>query len=111
MSIPEVDPAEARDLVTAGAVLLDVREADEWAAGHAPEAQLVPLRDVPVRVDELSRDRRIVAVCRSGARSGRVTEFLNAQGFDVVNLKGGMKAWAAADLPVQTDDGSPGTVA
>jgi rhodanese-related sulfurtransferase len=111
VSVPEVGPDEARDLVTAGAVMLDVREPDEWDAGHVPEAQSVPMREVPVRVDELSRDRRIVAVCRSGARSGRVTEFLNAQGFDVVNLAGGMKAWAAADLPVQTDDGSPGTVA
>ena len=111
MTIPEVGPAEARELTTGGAVLLDVREPEEWAAGHAPDAQFVPLRDVPARVDELPHERRIVAVCRSGARSGKATEFLQARGFDVVNLAGGMQAWANAGLPVTTDDGSPGTVA
>jgi rhodanese-related sulfurtransferase len=111
VSITEVDPNEARALVSGGALLLDVREPDEWAAGHAPEAQFVPLREVPERVEELSRERRIVAVCRSGARSGKATQFLQARGFDVVNLAGGMQAWAASGLPVETDDGSTGTVA
>jgi rhodanese-related sulfurtransferase len=111
VSVPEVDTVEGRELVTSGAFLLDVREADEWVAGHAPEAQFLPLRELPARIDQLPRDRRIVAVCRSGARSGRATEFLNARGFDVVNLAGGMQAWEAAGFPVETDDGSPGTVA
>jgi rhodanese-related sulfurtransferase len=111
VSVPEVSPEEARALVTAGALLLDVREADEWAAGHAPEATLAPLASVPDRAATLPRDRVIVAVCRSGARSGRATEYLRAQGLDVVNLGGGMKAWAAAGYPVETDGGSPGTVA
>jgi rhodanese-related sulfurtransferase len=111
VTAPEVDATEGRSLVEDGALLLDVRQPNEWEAGHAPGATFVPLGDVPTHVDDLPRDRRIVAICRSGARSGRATEFLVAQGFDAVNLAGGMKAWAQAGYPVETDDGSPGTVA
>ena len=109
--VPEVDIDAARTLVESGALLLDVREPDEWVSGHAPDARHVPMSDVPNALDALPRDRRVVAVCRSGARSGRVTEFLVAQGFDVVNLAGGMQAWASAGHPVVTDDGAPGQVA
>lgn len=108
--IPEVDPSEGHALVEGGALLLDVREPDEWAAGHAPGAYFLPLGQVQGRVDELPTDRRIVAICRSGGRSGTVTEALNAWGYDVVNLAGGMRAWARDGLAVVTDDGSPGTV-
>jgi rhodanese-related sulfurtransferase len=114
-SVPEVEPDEGRALVDAGAVLLDVREADEWQAGHAAKAVWIPLGEIAARADELRAteptvDRRIVAVCRSGGRSERATRFLLAQGFDVVNLAGGMRAWAAAGLDVVTDDGRPGAV-
>jgi rhodanese-related sulfurtransferase len=111
MSVPEVSAGEAHELADEGALLLDVRQPDEWEAGHAPGARLLPLREVPDSLASLPKDRRIVAVCRSGARSGRATEFLVAQGFDVVNLAGGMQAWAMAGFPVETDDGSAGTVA
>jgi len=111
VSIPEVGAEEAQELVESGALLLDVREPEEWVAGHAPQAQFVPLGEVPASLDALPRSRRIVAVCRSGARSGKATEFLATHGFDVVNLGGGMQAWAAAGFTVETDDGVPGTVA
>jgi rhodanese-related sulfurtransferase len=111
VTVPEVDATEGRSLVEGGALLLDVRQPEEWVAGHAPGATFVPLGEVPAHVDALPRDRRIVAICRSGARSGRATEFLVGQGFDAVNLAGGMKAWAQEGYPVETDDGSPGTVA
>jgi rhodanese-related sulfurtransferase len=107
---PEVEPAEGRTLVDAGALLLDVRELDEWQAGHASDARFVPLGELEARIGELARDRRIVAICRSGARSGRATVFLRAAGFDAVNLAGGMRAWSSAGLDVVTDDGAPGTV-
>jgi rhodanese-related sulfurtransferase len=110
VSVPEVEADEAHALAEGGALLLDVREADEWQAGRAPGAQWVPLGTLAERVDDLPRAQRIVAVCRSGARSGRATQFLNAQGFDAVNLAGGMKAWAASGHSVVADDGSPGTV-
>ncbi|HZP30672.1 MAG TPA: rhodanese-like domain-containing protein [Acidimicrobiia bacterium] len=109
-SVPEVDAAEGRRRVEGGALLLDVREPDEWTAGHAPEARLIPLGQVQARLAELPKDRTIVAVCRSGGRSASVTEALTAWGYDAVNLAGGMRAWAAAGLPVVTDDGAPGAV-
>ena len=109
-SVPEVEADEGRALVDAGAALLDVREVDEWQAGHAPDAQFIPLSELEARVGELAADRRIVAVCRSGARSERATRFLRAQGYDVVNMTGGMRAWAAAGFDVVTDDGGPGAV-
>jgi len=114
-SVPEVGPEEGRALVDGGAVLLDVREVDEWQAGHAAGAVFIPLGEVAARANELranepTADRRIVAICRAGGRSERATRFLRAQGFDVVNLAGGMRAWAAAGLDVVTDDGQPGAV-
>ena len=109
-TVPEVEPDVGRALLDAGAALLDVRNVDEWEAGHAPEAQFIPLSELAARTGELARDRRIVAICRSGARSERATVFLRAQGFDAVNLTGGMRAWAATGLDVVSDDGTPGTV-
>ncbi|MCJ7438154.1 MAG: rhodanese-like domain-containing protein [Acidimicrobiia bacterium] len=109
--IPEVQVDEARRRVDAGAVLLDVREPDEWRAGHAEGAQWIPMAEVASRQVEIPAGRDVVVICRSGARSGRVTEALVQGGHDAVNLAGGMQAWAGAGLPVVTDDGSPGTVA
>ncbi len=108
--VTEVSAEEGHQLVEGGALLLDVREADEWEAGHAPEAVWMPLGEVQARVGELPNDQRIVAICRSGARSRAVTEALVGAGYDVVNLDGGMRAWAAEDLPVIAADGLPGTV-
>jgi rhodanese-related sulfurtransferase/glyoxylase-like metal-dependent hydrolase (beta-lactamase superfamily II) len=111
VEVPEVTAEETSVLVAEGALLLDVREADEWHSGHAPNAMHIPMREVPARIDEIPTDRRIVAICRSGGRSRAVAEALIGAGFDVVNVDGGMRAWAAADLPIETDDGSPGVVA
>ena len=108
---PEVDVAEGCRLVEAGAVLLDVREAGEWQAGHAVGAQWIPMGEVAGRQSEIPVGRDVVVICRSGARSGRVTEALVGAGHDAVNLVGGMQAWAAAGLPVVTEHGGPGTVA
>jgi rhodanese-related sulfurtransferase/glyoxylase-like metal-dependent hydrolase (beta-lactamase superfamily II) len=110
-NVPQIDPEACRALVEDGALLLDVREPDEWSAGHAPDAVFVPMKEVRARQSELPKDRRIVTICRSGGRSAAVTEALNAWGFDSVNLAGGLYAWEAAGLPVVLDDGSPGTIA
>lgn len=106
--VPQVDPHEARRLAGEGALLLDVREPAEWAAGHAPDALHVPLGSLDG--DRLPGDRRIVAVCRSGHRSAHAALALRAWGYDAMNLDGGMQAWAAAGLPVVTDAGHPGQV-
>jgi rhodanese-related sulfurtransferase len=108
--VPEVGPAEAVELVAGGAVLLDVREDEEWVAGHAPQAVHVSMGEVADRVGELPAGRTIVCVCRVGGRSGAVAEHLRGVGVDAVNLTGGMNAWAEAGQPVVDDAGSPGRV-
>jgi rhodanese-related sulfurtransferase len=91
-------------------VLLDVREADEWEAGHAPGAKWVRLAELEGARFQLPINRRIVCVCRSGGRSARATAELIQMGFDAVNMEGGMRAWEARGLPVVKDDGTPGEV-
>ncbi|HEX9506657.1 MAG TPA: rhodanese-like domain-containing protein [Acidimicrobiia bacterium] len=108
--VRDVTAEEAGQFVEAGALLLDVREADEWDAGHAPAATWIPMGDLQARVGELPTDRPIVAICRTGARSRTVAEALVGVGYDVVNVDGGMRAWAAEDLTVVATDGLPGTV-
>lgn len=74
--------------------VLDVREPDEYRAGNIG-GHLIPLNDLPKRLDELDATRETVVHCRSGARSAKAVEFLRAQGFrDVKNLVGGILAWA-----------------
>src|SRR5262249_51910632 len=97
-------------LVEDGAFLLDVREADEWDAGHAPQATWIPLGEVSARAGELPRSTRIVAVCRSGGRSRAVAAALLEAGYDAVNVDGGMRAWATEDFEVVASDGLPGVV-
>lgn len=109
MSIPEVDPVEALRLTNeSGAILLDVREDDEWSAGHAPGAVHRPLGSL----DSSTYDAGVpvVAVCRSGKRSAVAAGQLAAAGFTVYNLAGGMQAWLATGQPVIKDDANAGTV-
>jgi rhodanese-related sulfurtransferase len=91
-------------------LLLDVREREEYDAGHAPGVVFHPMGDLPGVWSELPTDRTVLCICRSGARSASATEFLRLQGIDAVNLEGGMQAWAAFGLDVVRDDGSYGTV-
>jgi rhodanese-related sulfurtransferase len=108
--VPSLEPAEAAALLNNGEILLlDVREADEWEAGHASGATHVPLGDL--RPHDVPSARLVVTVCRSGQRSLRAATALRQSGVDARNLIGGMKAWEAQGLPVVRDDGSPGTVA
>jgi rhodanese-related sulfurtransferase len=108
---PAVDAAEGNRMVDAGALLLDVREPGEWAAGHDPRAVLVPLGQLSARVAELPADRAIVVICRSGRRSDVAAGHLRQRGLDAVNLAGGMQAWHAAGLPCEAPGGGPGRVA
>lgn len=108
-AVPTID-VETAASAAADAVLLDVREYQEWMAGHAPTARHIPMSELPNRVDELPRDRRIVCICRSGNRSGQVTGWLGAQGFDAVNMAGGMQRWAALGNPVVNHAGNDGAV-
>lgn len=75
--------------------LLDVREDDEWAAGHLPGSHHMPLAEVPARLDELPPDGAITVVCRSGGRSDRAAAWLQRNGYDAESLSGGLNRWAA----------------
>ena len=96
----DISATDARAMVAGGAVLLDVREADEWADGHAPEAVHIPMSQLNGRAAELPTDRTIVCVCHVGGRSAMVTAALNRSGWTALNLAGGMNAWVDAGLPV-----------
>ena len=106
--IATVTPTEALQLDDA--VLVDVREADEFAAGHAPGAVHIALGALADHVDELDRDRTIVCVCRSGNRSLHAAQLLADHGLDVRNLEGGMRAWVAAELEIVDERGRTGVV-
>ncbi|NJP43050.1 rhodanese-like domain-containing protein [Actinacidiphila epipremni] len=104
--LPSVDAGS----VPADAVLLDVREDDEWAAGHAEGAVHIPMGEVVARIDEVPDGSPVHVLCRVGGRSAQVTQYLIAQGRHAVNVNGGMLDWEAAGRPVVTGDGSEGFV-
>ncbi|WP_336321196.1 rhodanese-like domain-containing protein [Streptomyces lavendofoliae] len=104
--LPSVDAAS----VPADGLVLDVREDDEWAAGHVEGAIHVPMSDFVARFGEVTEavadGRRAYVMCRVGGRSAQVTQYLVQQGIDAVNIDGGMLAWEGAGRPMVTDDGS-----
>ena len=102
MTVPDLPPELPRDTV-----LLDVREQDEWDAGHAPQAQHIPMSELAGRLEELPADAEVLVICRSGGRSARVTAYLNANGWDARNVDGGMQSWHAAGRDLAADDGEP----
>jgi rhodanese-related sulfurtransferase len=95
-------------------LVLDVREDDEWAAGHVEGALHVPMSDFVARFGEvteaLADGGRAYVMCRVGGRSAQVTQYLVQQGIDAVNVEGGMLAWDGAGRPMTTDTGNPAFV-
>lgn len=87
---------------TAGATVIDVRESDEYAAGHVPGAHLVPLGLVPVRVQDLPRDAPVYVICQSGGRSAQAAQFLVGAGLDARSVGGGTSAWVRSGRTVET---------
>lgn len=107
--ITQVDVADVGD----DAVILDVREPNEYLAGHAAGAVSIPLGEVRGRVAEVTDAAGPVhVICRSGGRSQKAAEFLAAQGLSVVNVAGGTTAWASAGKPMESETGAePAVVA
>lgn len=95
----ELDPAAP---IPEGWTVLDVREPDEWEGGRIPGSLHIPLGEVPERLDDLPADGQLLVVCHSGGRSARAAAWLNHNGFDAVNLDGGIVDWVRAGLPVET---------
>jgi rhodanese-related sulfurtransferase len=93
--------------VPAGAFLLDVREDDEWDAGHVAGALHIPLGELGARYTEIERDRPLFVICRSGNRSGHAAHALAGAGWDARNVSDGMMGWQAAGLPMTSESGTP----
>jgi rhodanese-related sulfurtransferase len=100
-SVPEIDVEELDRRLTAGARLIDVRQPDEFAHFRVPGATSIPLGEIPDRLDEIPRDETVYLICGGGGRSGRVAAFLNAQGFDTVNVAGGSRGWVESGRPYE----------
>jgi rhodanese-related sulfurtransferase len=100
----ETSVSDAEQRVAGGdAVLIDVREPDEWRQGHAPGATSIPLAQLSARLASLPRDRDILLICRSGNRSRVTQDLLARSGFDrATNVAGGMIAWQRHGLPITT---------
>ncbi|MEU6034094.1 MULTISPECIES: rhodanese-like domain-containing protein [Actinomadura] len=105
--VPAVDAAE----VPQDAYLLDVREQDEWDAGHAPQAVHIPMAELSDRAAEVPRDRDVYVICRSGMRSAQVTIALNNAGWLAKNVDGGMKRWVEVGRPMDAAGDGPAYVA
>jgi len=110
--IPALDPLYAdirRSDPVRPAVLLDVREADEFRQVRVEGSLFIPMSELATRVDEIPRDRPVIVLCASGARSGNVTAHLRSEGWeDVGNVAGGISAWERMGLPVKRGNLEPG---
>ncbi|MBI3746141.1 MAG: rhodanese-like domain-containing protein [Chloroflexi bacterium] len=112
--IPAVDVVEAHDRLATpaagpGPLLVDVREPSEFAEFRAEGAVLFPLSTFMLRHQSLPRDRELLLICRTGARSGQATAFLLANGWtSVANVEGGTLAWVRAGLPARHGEPSDG---
>ena len=106
--VPEVDPGRAEVMREAGALLLDVREDDEWHRGHIDGSAHTPLGDLdPAALDA---GRTVITVCGSGGRAARAAAQLRAAGREALVMSGGLHAWTDTGLPLVSDDGSPGSL-
>ena len=108
MGIPEIDVQELARQRAAGAPLVDVREDDEFAEARVPGAQLIPLGQVPERIDEVPTSGTVYVICARGGRSAKAAEHYRQRGIDAVNVAGGTLAWIDAGLPTDSGSGDPG---
>ncbi len=97
----EISVAQAAQAQKDGAFILDVREPSEWAQAHISGATLIPLGDLPSRLNSVPKDREVVVVCRTGIRSAQGRDILKNAGFtQVTSMTGGLNQWQAQGLPV-----------
>jgi rhodanese-related sulfurtransferase len=107
----DVQPSVLSTDLPAGVFLLDVREDDEWVAGHAPDAVHIPVGAIAGRVAEIPQDREIYVICRSGARSAYASQALAGAGRTTINVADGMTGWAVAGRPMVSESGAEPYVA
>ncbi len=97
---------EVAAAVRRGDTVIDVRTIEEFTAGHVPGAVFMPLHVVPLRLSEFSRRSPVYVVCESGARASQACQYLDQHGYQAINLHGGMSAWRAAGLPIESSRGA-----
>jgi rhodanese-related sulfurtransferase len=95
-----VSPAKALEAQTQGAMLIDVRESSEYRSGHAQGAKHISVQVIERRLGEIPKERQIVLVCQSGMRSQRAADILSRNGYQVLNVSGGMIGWQRAGLKI-----------
>lgn len=101
----QMPPTQARELIDGGAQVVDVRSANEHAAGHIGGATHVPLERIDQEVDQLDRSQPVVVYCRGGNRSEMAAEALRNSGWDAHSIDGGLVAWDEAGLPLEPEGG------
>ena len=100
----QIGTLEATRLMNQGSLVLDVRDGEEYAAGHLPRARHIPLRELAKRIEEIGKfkNKPVIVTCKSGTRAGAACRFLKQAGFaNVYQLKGGLAAWQQASLPIE----------
>ena len=107
VQLPETEVAHLPPELPGEVAVLDVREPDEWAAGHIEGALHIPMQEVPGRLADVPVDGQVLVVCKVGGRSAQAVAYLSHLGRDAVNLDGGMVDWAAAGRPMVSDLGQP----
>ena len=105
-----IAPENLESYLSNGYKLIDVREQDEWDAGHHTEAIHIPMGTIPQKIDDFKTSDNYIIICRSGARSGRVSSFMKNEGFDSLNLTGGMKELSLCSKKIVDLNGNNGTV-
>jgi rhodanese-related sulfurtransferase len=111
VSIPTIELSNVPAELPEGVVVLDVREPEEWAAGHIEGAVHIPLGTLPVRLQDLPDAQQFLVVCKMGGRSAQACMYLGQQGQAAVNLAGGMVDWAADGRPMVSETGAEPFVA
>ncbi|MEW1810299.1 rhodanese-like domain-containing protein [Pseudarthrobacter phenanthrenivorans] len=96
-----ISVAQAKELLSSGATLIDVRSAQEWRTGRAPQAKHVPLDRLQASTAGIQKTRPVIAVCASGVRSASAARLLAGKGYDAYSVRGGMAAWRQAGEPVR----------
>ena len=99
-SYQTVDVAALKSAQQAGAYVLDVRTAGEYAAGHIADSHLIPLQELQSRMNEVPNDHAIYVICRSGTRSAQASKILTEAGKEAINVAGGMNAWTGAGYDI-----------
>ena len=108
---PQIPVTELPDDFTGegSRVLLDVREDDEWEAGHVRGAIHIPMADIPVRYEEIDPDAELLVICHSAGRSLRVLAYLERLGLEGVCVAGGMLSWVQTGKPVEVGPSAEST--